>query len=65
MSPAPSVLLIGLPWDHLELAKQVPDPTVTRGGLEAVAAFICGTGYTFDYFRIGPDNAPANDELVA
>ncbi|KAF7964960.1 hypothetical protein HWV62_1312 [Athelia sp. TMB] len=64
MAPA-SVLHIGLPWDHPEVAKLVPDPTVIRDGLTAVAASIRGAGYTYDFFPIGPDDAVARDALVA
>ncbi|KAF7978470.1 hypothetical protein HWV62_45593 [Athelia sp. TMB] len=65
MSPAPSVLLIGLPWDHPEVAKQVPDPTIIRDGLNAIAASIRSAGYSYDFFPIGPDDASAKDALIA
>ena len=48
MSPAPSVLLISLPWDHPEVAKQVSDPTVIRDGIEAFGA--SSAKYFFAYF---------------
>ncbi|KAF7975242.1 hypothetical protein HWV62_10214 [Athelia sp. TMB] len=64
MAPA-SVVNVGLPWDHPEEAKQIPDPTVIRDSLAAVASSIRDAGYTYDFFPIGPDDVPPRDALVA
>ncbi|KAF7975235.1 hypothetical protein HWV62_10200 [Athelia sp. TMB] len=64
MSPA-SVLNVDLSWDHPEIVKQIPEPTVIRDGLTAVAASIRGAGYTYGFFPIGPNDAQAKDALVA
>ncbi|KAF7975221.1 hypothetical protein HWV62_10172 [Athelia sp. TMB] len=59
MSSASSVLLIGLPWDHPEVAEQFYDPAVIRDGTS-----IRGGGCTQDYFPIGLDDVLAGEALV-
>ena len=65
MSPALSILLVGLLWDHRAIAKQVPDPTIIRDSLDAVSTSFRGAGYTYDFFPVSPDDVPAKDALVA
>ncbi|KAF7965201.1 hypothetical protein HWV62_45089 [Athelia sp. TMB] len=60
----PSVGLVGLPWDHPDVAKQA-DPTAIRDGLAAAEAAIRSAGYVYEFFPIGPDDAPAKAALAA
>lgn len=58
MSPAPSILLIGLPWNHPSAYTMPPDPNVIRAGLESAVKTINDAGYT-------PDDEARKQGLIA
>lgn len=64
MSSVPSVLLIGLPWDHPEVTKLIANPTIVHNGLKAAADSIHNAGYVYDFFPIGAEDAAAKNALA-
>ncbi|KZP06487.1 hypothetical protein FIBSPDRAFT_842083 [Athelia psychrophila] len=64
-STAPSVLMVGLPWDHPLVAAQAHDPTVIRDGLDRVIQATNNAGYNLAPYYFGPGDAAGLQGLVA
>lgn len=63
MSP-PSLLLIGLPWDHPIVAALGHDPEVIRKSLEANDAVLKDAGYEFKYVHASPDDQSSITAII-
>lgn len=69
MSSAPSVLLVGLPWDHSSVAtmagKTETKAINVRDALDSLEVSINAAGYTYAPYYISPGDDAGKQGLVA
>lgn len=64
MPESPSILFVGLPWDHPFVATLIPDPTVIRDALENMVSSVNSAGYNYTPYYLGPDDEEGMKKFI-